>query len=371
MKKRTGSVYKRGNGTWWARATFTDITGKRRQLQRRADSKSHACAIRDDLLRQLAMGLDPDADRKTFADLAHFYRANYLIPAQYVDGRKVAGMRSLITYQGFMHVLETYFGERLLSAIRYEDLREYRLRRLQAPTRFRSQRTIASVNRELSFLRRILNVAVRKGWLLRNPFERGEALISPADERSRERILSPEEETRLLAACEAPERRHLRPIVVCALDTGMRRGEIFKMRWSDVDLERRAITVQAFNSKVLRARSVPITARLARELGRLERPSASALVFGITSNVKRSFRGACRDARLEGLRFHDLRHSCATRLVRGHLPLAEVGRVLGHTQTRTTFRYVNMDGDTIDRAATILDVYGSNTTADGELPAVN
>jgi len=71
-------------------------------------------------------------------------------------------------------------------------------------------------------MRRILNVAVSHGWLLRNPFDAGESLIKPGDETPRERILTREEEERLLALCEGA-RKHLKAIIICALDTGMRR----------------------------------------------------------------------------------------------------------------------------------------------------
>ena len=76
-------------------------------------------------------------------------------------------------------------------------------------------------------LRRMLNVAQREGWILRNPFAAGDSLISLADENKRERILTREEEMKLLAACDTPQRAHLKGIIICAIDTGMRQGEYF------------------------------------------------------------------------------------------------------------------------------------------------
>ena len=75
-------------------------------------------------------------------------------------------------------------------------------------------------------MRRLLNIAEREGWILRNPMRSGDPLISIADERKRKRILTRDKELRLLAACENRYQKHLRPILICALDTGMRRGEI-------------------------------------------------------------------------------------------------------------------------------------------------
>jgi len=70
----------------------------------------------------------------------------------------------------------------------------------------------------------------------------------------------------LPAACENRYQRHLRPILICALDSGMRRGEIFGLKWSDVDFEECVLTIRAFNTKSMKERQVSLTTRLALEL---------------------------------------------------------------------------------------------------------
>src|SRR5690242_16973646 len=110
----------------------------------------------------------------------------------------------------------------------------------------------------------------REGWILRNPFDAGDSLISLADENKPERILTREEEVKLLAACDTPQRAHLIGILICALDTGMRQGEIFSLRWRDVDVENRLFNIQAFHTKTMKERQVAITTRLAIELERLK-----------------------------------------------------------------------------------------------------
>jgi integrase len=96
----------------------------------------------------------------------------------------------------------------------------------------------------------MLNIALREGWIVRNPFLGSDTLISPADEHRRVRVLSRDEEALLLDACDE-NRTTLKGIIVCALDTGMRRGEIFSLRWKDVDLKNRRINIQAMNTKTL------------------------------------------------------------------------------------------------------------------------
>jgi len=152
-----------------------------------------------------------------------------------------------------------------------------------------------------------------------------------------------------------------------------RKGSIVKRRprrkgekpRRDVDLEEGVIVVAAFNTKTMRSRTISLTVRLARELETIAAQAPSRpddLVFGIADNVKRSFDTIRRGAGLPDVRFHDLRHySAATRLVGAHIPLSEVGRVLGHTQANTTYRYVNANVDTARRTAAALDAFNGET----------
>ena len=374
MKARTGSIVKRkprrkgAKATWWARVTYIDPkTGKRHDLQRRGNSKAHTRDLLQALLRDIDAtdGQAPRNERKTFAELCDYFEKHYVKAAEYVDGRKVAGMRSVNTATGQLSVLRDHFGACRLRSITHADLRDFRATRLAKKTRTKSQRTIASVNRDLSMLRRMMNVAQREGWILRSPFAAGDSLISLADENKRERILTREEELKLLAACETGQRTHLKPILICALDTGMRQGEIFSLRWRNVDFENGLLTIQAFQTKTMKERQVAITTRLALELERLKAnapDNPNGLVFGILDNVKRSFTAARSDAGLNDVRFHDLRHTAATRLVGAHIPLSEVGRVLGHTQANTTYRYVNANVETAKRAAAALDAFNAEAS---------
>jgi hypothetical protein len=78
-----------------------------------------------------------------------------------------------------------------------------------------------------------------------------------------------EEEKKLLAACKVDSRKHLRPILIAAVDTAMRRGELLKLRWRNVDFDDRSIEIEAFNTKTARARAVAMTSRLESELKQL------------------------------------------------------------------------------------------------------
>ncbi|HEX2268550.1 MAG TPA: site-specific integrase [Pyrinomonadaceae bacterium] len=236
--------------------------------------KAHARDLLQALLCEIdaTEGQGPLTERKTFAELCDYcdyFEKHYVKAAEYVDGRKVAGVRSLGTAKGQLNVLRDYFGLRRLRSITHGDVRQFRTTRLAQETCTKTQRTIASVNRELSMLRRMLNVAQREGWIIRSPFATGDSLISLADENKRERILTREEELKLLAACDTPQRAHLKAILICALDTGMRQGEILSLRWRDVDFENGLLNIQAFHTKTMKERQVAITTRLAIELEQL------------------------------------------------------------------------------------------------------
>lgn len=372
--KRTGK--KKMRTEIFARVTFLDSAGRRKDKLRRAESRTHARELIQEMLSEVNQyGEDAlDNKDKTFAELADHYETHYLIEAEYVEGKKVSGLRSLATPKGFLKTLRSNFGRRQLLAITYGEIRAFRTARLKTPTRgdiarrecelkknpkaeLRCSRSIASVNRELALLRRMLNVAVQEGWIRKNPMHAGDSLICIAAEHKRERILMFEEERRLLDACTG-RREHLRPIVIAALETGMRRGELLKLKWNDIDFERRIILVRAFNTKTMRAREVGMSSRLCVELELVWQASnkdPEKLVFGISDNVQTSFGGARLAAGLPDVRFHDLRHTYATRLISCHMPSFEVGRLLGHTQANTTYRYVNANEETARRAAETLD----------------
>lgn len=377
LKQRFGSSLKTDqktltqNGGWIARFTFTDETGKRRNIKRICENKTEA---KEELRRLLNKIEDQgeqalDGDKITFRELANIYKERNLVPAEYHGERKIRGLRSVRTPRGHLKVLTERFGSRRIKNITHSDIEEFKQIRLKTPTHQDKQRTIASVNRELEILRAVLRFAVRQGWLTRSPFEMGMPLISKADEIRRERVLTYEEENRLLSVCTG-RRAHLRPILIAALDTGMRRGELFKLTWQDIDFEDRLIQVRATTTKTLRARTVGMTERLAIELASLyERSTKNPedLIFGITDTVKKAFASVCHEAGIEGFRFHDARHTAITRMVQSGMPAHLIMKVSGHTQPVTFTRYVNVDGQTARQAAIALEQFNRSIVAEAEL----
>lgn len=387
-RHRTGAAiarWKTKNGKrvkqWYACVTYFE-NGKRVYKYGKPQDNTKTAAR--ELAKKILADLDSqgpkafNAANMTFVQLADYFQSTYLIDPQYVDGRKVAGYRGKYIMELNLKILRDHFGKQKIKGITYGDLVKFKAVRLKTPAVFgkntrgttatgkevKRQRAIGTVHKELSLLRRVLNVAVQEGWITRNPFTMGDSLINPGDEKQRERIITKDEEERLLATCTGT-RAHLKPILVCAIDTGMRKGEIIKLRWSDIDFENRRINIQAFNTKTIRERHLSMTSRLTemlKELWEKSNHDPDELVFGITTSPKKGFAKSRKEAGIPDVTIHDLRHTNATRLVSKGLPIAEVARVLGHTQIRTTYRYVNADMETADRARDLLEDFNKEET---------
>ncbi|MFL6275395.1 MAG: site-specific integrase [Blastocatellia bacterium] len=363
------------SASWVARFTYTDETGKRRDVKLRADSKTEAKEELKKLINKFdAQGEQSiEGDKLTFRELARFYEERNLVPAEYHGDRKIRGLRNHLAPRVHLRVVTEHFGAKRIKSITHSDIEVFRQLRLKAKTKRGKVRTIATVNRELEQLRAVLRFAVRQGWLLRSPFDMGAPLIAKADEVRRERVLTHEEEARLLAVCTG-RRAHLKAILIAALDTGARRGELFKLTWVDVDFDNRLINLRATTTKTQRSRTIGMTARLYIELlalYHLSDQSSDNLVFGFSDNVKKSFASACREARIAGFRFHDCRHTAITRMIQSGMPSQLIMKVSGHTQAVTFSRYVNADEGVARQAANALDRFNQACVVDDTQSLIN
>jgi integrase len=351
-------------GKWFCRITFTDSTGKRKNVKRFTKTESEAKAALKKLLRQIdeegEKGLD--AEKLTFNDLADHYEKHFCQPAQYVNNRKVSGLRDVNRAKSILPHFRRFFGSKKVRSITYGDLLSYNRLRTTGETHLGKPRSISTMNRELGILRRIFNIALAQGWLQRNPFNCGDALIQPSADNIREKILTLDEERRLLEACSESCRAHIKPIVIALLDTGARKGEMLKLAWQSVHFETRLITIKSETTKTLKGRQVAMTQRLFDELLQLWEQSekdSTACVFKMKT-FRNAFQTACKIAKikiggLDGFTIHGCRHTTATRLVQGQMPIQLVGKILGHQNVNTTFRYLSADEETLHQAASILD----------------
>jgi integrase len=213
----------------------------------------------------------------------------------------------------------------------------------------------ATVNRYLAALSKAFSNAVKEWhWLRDNPLRNISKLEEP---RGRVRYLSDEERAALLEACRQSEYKPLYLIVLFAVTTGMRRGELLGLRWQDVDLERRAAVLQ--NTKNGDRRSVFIVtevAQLLREHGKVRRLDNDLIFTRDSAEVwlfDKAWYQALKEAKIKDFRFHDLRHTAASYLAMSGASVPELAAVLGHRTLAMVKRYAHLSdqhtGEVLER----------------------
>jgi integrase len=217
----------------------------------------------------------------------------------------------------------------------------------------------ASRNRELATLRHALRLACEWGYVEKVPRVR-----MAREPEGRLRFLSEDEAVRLLAACAASGSPELLAVVTVALYTGMRRGEVLGLEWKRVDFSRGVLALE--ETKSGRRREVPMNDAVHAALTALG-PRGSGRVFR-TRSIRTAFERACREAKVYGFRFHDLRHTTASWLVMAGRSLKEVQELLGHRTFAMTLRYAHLSPDRLRDAVNALPVVGAPKALSAEAP---
>jgi integrase len=244
----------------------------------------------------------------TFADLAARFLADGSPRPYHLDRLKV---------------LLPHFGEWRIGTISKSAVREYRTaRHKEKPL------TETTLNRDIEVLRHLLYWAMDEGFLAANPLAR---IRLPKQRRKPRPIISLVEEAKLLEAA-AP---HLRILIITALDSGMRRGELLSQRLEHIDLDRHVLLVTHSKTPGGEARDIPLTARLAHLFATLKHDKPEGLAFSFKGHpikkIKTAWKAAIRRSSLRYFRFHDLRHTFNTRLMEAGV-LQDVRKALmGHS----------------------------------------
>lgn len=254
-----------------------------------------------------------------------------------------------------------FFGDRKIRSLTYGDCKQFKVARLQVPnSKTGKPRTQATVNRELEILRAVLRYGHGHGWLRLNPFNAGPPLISKAAESSRDRIPTPDEEDRLIAACVG-RRRHLKLIIIATLDTGLRKSALQAIRWRDIDWFNRLIRVpKATSVNKDRPPLCGISLRLfyaLREAYGDRQPPDGFICGKATGEFKKAYAAVCEAAGIEGLRFNDLRHGYATKLMLAGVPLELAMKASGHSNPDIHARYTNVDQAIADQVRDAIDQF--------------
>ena len=315
-----------GDSWWWIR--YKDLDGRDRR-ERAAPTKREAEKLLALRVAAVAEGKKPPAKRDGSTLFNEF-------AAEYME-MMGDGLVWKQTVTGAIKLWEEHLGPRC-------KLRDISPRRIEA---FRAKRLKAGIkrstcNRNCAILRRLLNVAMDWDLLSENPARK---VRQYREENARLRFLTKEEARRLVEACGRTRNRLLRPLVLLALNTGSRKGELLNLRWVDVNFE--ATTLSFRRTKNGERRDVPLN-RVAREtLHELRQQTGKdEHVFSRNgqrlTEVKTGWAVALGRAGLEDFRFHDLRHCFASEAVTNGMDLYRLQRILGHRTPKMTQRYAHL-----------------------------
>ncbi|HMO80270.1 MAG TPA: tyrosine-type recombinase/integrase [Pyrinomonadaceae bacterium] len=344
---------------------------------------------------QGSRGRSAEAERKTFTWLAEQCRHDWLTPAKYrsspTQGRvKISGLKSYETIKSQIERLQEFFGEILLDDIEPQTLQAYKLDRLEqyvmgkagdgSPRKIRPV-SLATVHRELALARRALLYAFEKGWIEHNPFRGAKGLIVTRHEEVRSRILSFEEQERLLAACSgafertytrsikgrsqtvtariAVDHQLLRVLIVVAIETGFRLNELRHVRWQDLDEAGSSIWILPGYTKTGIGRRSLLTEDAVSAIREISEITAgNAGPFAAVGDIKRAWKSVKERAAIDDLHFHDLRATFASRTIAAGVPFAIVQKLLGHSSGTVTERhYIALDADIFADAVRTVAAY--------------
>ena len=336
------SIYQdKKSGKWYFEAM---IRGKRyhraiSEAVTKKDAEIYFNAFKTDLLRG-KLDLVENIGCKLFKELVKVY----------VEYSKT-NHRSYKTNVAKAYKFEKIWGNKQLKDISPMDIEKYKISRKKEiiskekivngekiPPKTISNTTI---NRDIEVLRKMFNIAIENGWLVKNPCANIKKL---RQENKIERYLSPDEEINLMNVCKG-RFEYIKPIIKFALNTGMRKEEILSLKWRCIDFEENKITL--LDTKNGSKRFVPINSDTMEILKEARKNKICDYVFAnpITQNrysdLKGSFRAVCKLAGIKYLRFHDLRHTAATRMANNSVNIIVVQNILGHKDIKTTMRYAH------------------------------
>ena len=242
-----------------------------------------------------------------------------------------------------MRKLEKVFHNKNIHEITAWEIEKWKLKR-------KGEVKPSTVNRELATLKSMLNKAVEWGKLKESPTRRVKPLKGVT---KRLRYLMPDEVQRLISNCSD----HLKPIVIVAVHTGMRKGEILSLRWDQVVFEKGIITL--LDTKNDQRRYVPMDETVKSTLMGIEKKS-DYVFCGLKPGkplvwIEMSFHKALEKSGIQDFKIHDLRHTFASNLIMAGVDLMTVKELLGHKTIEMTLRYSHLAPDHKMRAVNILD----------------
>ena len=358
--RKTKGIWKRGRLYW---VTYMGVDGKQKFESTGSTLKADADLILAQRRLDVDQGKTPISSRRdrnfTFSQLAEKY-----LPF-------IANQKSAYTKGRFISNFKKDFGEMKLSNFSLSLLEEWQSKKLSEnrPERKAGNGELpplkpASVNRALACLKHMFTKALDWEMISDDIFKKVRKVKLSKENNRRLRYLSVEQSADLIDACD----KRLKPIVIFAINTGCRRGEILGLTWDRVDLTHGFIHL--VETKTDKRREIPINADVRAVLKGIVKKRNSQYVFvnpvatidengklrngGRYTDVKKSFATACQKIGIMDFHFHDLRHTFASQLVMNGVDITTVSKLLGHANLTMTLRYAHLAPNHLQNAVDVL-----------------
>jgi len=318
------TISKNEFGTYRAQVRRIGLSPLTKSFKTRQDAESWARMIESELDRGIFVNRT-EAERITFSELIERYINEVSITKK---GHRSEKTRLLN--------LQKVFGHFRILQIQSKHIASYRDARIKAG------RAPSTVLNELSLISQVFDTAIKE-WSIPIPSNPCNLIKKPRTDNGRTRRISSEEESALICTCKLTRSPLLASLVVVAIETGMRLGELLSLTWGNVDLNKRITFLST--TKNGSSRSVPLSSRAIESLRSLPRRIDSNRVFWTWVNsdsVDDVWRRVCKKANLEDLHFHDLRHEATSRLFEKGFSLMEVASITGHKTLQMLQRYTHL-----------------------------
>lgn len=336
-------AYLRGK-TWWV--SYTDSSGKTIRRSACTKNKREAEKLEQKLRLEAAQSQSGEYQHIIVDQVIHYYLEN--------TAQKASHKSDISRAKNLLRI----FTGRKLSELKRDDILKY------IASRQDEGATNATINQETGLLSSAINYSnFRYEWSIPNPCTK----TKQKEAEPRDYWITRIEFARLVniarsQAANDSKQYYLPPLIILATHTGMRRGEMLKLKWCDVDFTRRIVRLPAPNTKNRKSRAVPLNEDAISALRELQthqtqRGILSDHVFysptsksGHIEEIKRSFNQARTAANLPELHFHDLRHTFATWALMNGVPLPFIAKIMGHSTTHMTERYAHHDMEQLTQA---------------------
>ena len=312
---------KRGDGQWQAKIRKKGYPVQSKTFQNKARAQRWATQIEGQMDTKVFMSTAL-AENTTFQELCDRYIAQ-VVPTK----KSARQMESMIRN------ICTHIGQYTAAALTPEILVQYRDERMKTVKGH-------TVRKDLLRIRRILTVA-SKEWGVYLP--RGNPIdmitVPTQPKRGRDRRLEGNEEERLLSAAKEYG-GEIDTIIQFAIETAMRRGEIYELRWENINRIKK--TAKLLDTKNGEDRKIPLTPKALQLLSSLPR-NLSGRVFSMrTDSISQAFERCCKRAKIKDLRLHDLRHEATSRFFEMGFNIMEVSSITGHKDLAMLKRYTHL-----------------------------